>query len=76
MLYFHISPSSHIHHQLADLETLKHSSRLVHYCATPLLFDPVFRKQIQEELIIQPPVKVTPAVSLLQEYELLCICHN
>ncbi|XP_061593384.1 KICSTOR complex protein SZT2 isoform X2 [Cololabis saira] len=32
-----------------DLEILKQSSRLVHYCATPLLFDPVFRKQIQEE---------------------------
>ncbi|XP_023809816.1 KICSTOR complex protein SZT2 isoform X3 [Oryzias latipes] len=32
-----------------DLEILKHSSRLVHYCATPLLFDPAFRKQIQEE---------------------------
>ncbi|XP_029285400.1 KICSTOR complex protein SZT2 [Cottoperca gobio] len=41
----------------ADLETLKQSSRLVHYCATPLLFDPIFRKQIQEEQIIQPPVK-------------------
>ncbi|XP_074524267.1 KICSTOR complex protein SZT2 isoform X2 [Halichoeres trimaculatus] len=40
-----------------DLETLKQSSRLVHYCATPLLFDPVFRRQIQEEQIIQPPVK-------------------
>ncbi|KAM9384552.1 KICSTOR complex protein SZT2 isoform 2-T2 [Pholidichthys leucotaenia] len=40
-----------------DLETLKQSSRLVHYCATPLLFDPVFRKQIQEELIMQPPAK-------------------
>lgn len=44
--------------QGTDLETLKHSSRLVHYCATPLLFDPVFRKQIQEEQIVQPPVKV------------------
>ncbi|KAM6921196.1 KICSTOR complex protein SZT2 [Xenentodon cancila] len=32
-----------------DLEILKQSSRLVHYCATPLLFDPIFRKQIQEE---------------------------
>ncbi|XP_049584680.1 KICSTOR complex protein SZT2 isoform X10 [Syngnathus scovelli] len=41
----------------ADLETLKQSSRLVHYCATPLLFDPLFRKQIQEELAAQPPVK-------------------
>ncbi|XP_028260405.1 KICSTOR complex protein SZT2 isoform X9 [Parambassis ranga] len=40
-----------------DLEILKQSSRLVHYCATPLLFDPIFRKQIQEEQIIQPPVK-------------------
>ncbi|KAM9478046.1 KICSTOR complex protein SZT2-like isoform 5-T5 [Salvelinus alpinus] len=36
-----------------DLDTLKQSSRLVHYCATPLLFDPVFRKQIQEEQIVQ-----------------------
>ncbi|XP_067423935.1 KICSTOR complex protein SZT2 [Emydura macquarii macquarii] len=34
---------------LADLETLKQSSRLVHYCATPLLFDPAFRQQIQAE---------------------------
>ncbi|XP_072246292.1 KICSTOR complex protein SZT2 isoform X3 [Leuresthes tenuis] len=40
-----------------DLETLKQSSRLVHYCATPLLFDPIFRKQIQEEQIKQPQVK-------------------
>ncbi|XP_028301054.1 KICSTOR complex protein SZT2 isoform X3 [Gouania willdenowi] len=40
-----------------DLETLKQSSRLVHYCATPLLFDPVLRKQIHEELAVQPPVK-------------------
>uniref|UniRef100_A0A3B3D587 SZT2 subunit of KICSTOR complex n=1 Tax=Oryzias melastigma TaxID=30732 RepID=A0A3B3D587_ORYME len=40
-----------------DLEILKHSSRLVHYCATPLLFDPAFRKQIQEEQSCQnwPP---------------------
>lgn len=45
-------------HQGTDLETLKQSSRLVHYCATPLLFDPIFRKQIQEEQVIQPPVKV------------------
>ncbi|KAK2816008.1 hypothetical protein Q5P01_026475 [Channa striata] len=40
-----------------DLEILKQSSRLVHYCATPLLFDPTFRKQIQEEQVILPPVK-------------------
>ncbi|KAM4548799.1 KICSTOR complex protein SZT2 isoform 3-T3 [Odontesthes bonariensis] len=40
-----------------DLETLKQSSRLVHYCATPLLFDPIFRKQIQEEQMKQPQVK-------------------
>ncbi|MED6249660.1 hypothetical protein ATANTOWER_017677, partial [Ataeniobius toweri] len=40
-----------------DLETLKQSSRLVHYCATPLLFDPGFRKQIQEEPTYQPIVK-------------------
>eukprot|EP00062_Callorhinchus_milii_P003247 gi/632940344/ref/XP_007885267.1/ PREDICTED: protein SZT2 [Callorhinchus milii] len=32
-----------------DLDTLKQSSRLVHYCATPLLFDPIFRQQIQAE---------------------------
>lgn len=44
--------------QGTDLEILKQSSRLVHYCATPLLFDPVFRKQIQEEQVVQPPVKV------------------
>nr|XP_061790319.1 KICSTOR complex protein SZT2-like [Nerophis lumbriciformis] len=42
---------------LADLETLKQSSRLVHYCATPLLFDPLFRKQIQDEQVAQPPAK-------------------
>lgn len=35
--------------QLADLDTLKQSSRLVHYCATPLLFDPGFRQQIQAD---------------------------
>ncbi|XP_078515442.1 KICSTOR complex protein SZT2 isoform X2 [Lissotriton helveticus] len=33
----------------ADLDTLKQSSRLVHYCATPLLFDAVFRQQIQAD---------------------------
>lgn len=44
--------------QGTDLEILKQSSRLVHYCATPLLFDPVFRKQIQEEQVVQPSVKV------------------
>ncbi|XP_030063288.1 KICSTOR complex protein SZT2 isoform X2 [Microcaecilia unicolor] len=32
-----------------DLDTLKQSSRLVHFCATPLLFDPVFRQQIQTD---------------------------
>ncbi|KAJ8418574.1 hypothetical protein AAFF_G00000730 [Aldrovandia affinis] len=42
---------------VTDLDTLKQSSRLVHYCATPLLFDPVFRKQIQQEQIIHPQVK-------------------
>ncbi|KAG7326342.1 hypothetical protein KOW79_009743 [Hemibagrus wyckioides] len=40
-----------------DLDTLKQSSRLVHYCATPLLFDPIFRKQIQDELRVQPQMK-------------------
>uniref|UniRef100_UPI00398E855C KICSTOR complex protein SZT2 n=1 Tax=Pristiophorus japonicus TaxID=55135 RepID=UPI00398E855C len=34
---------------VGDLDTLKQSSRLVHYCATPLLFDPNFRLQIQAE---------------------------
>uniref|UniRef100_A0A3B3SQP0 SZT2 subunit of KICSTOR complex n=1 Tax=Paramormyrops kingsleyae TaxID=1676925 RepID=A0A3B3SQP0_9TELE len=42
---------------VTDLETLKQSSRLVHYCATPLLFDPVFRKQIQEGQIFHPQPK-------------------
>ncbi|MBN3298637.1 SZT2 protein, partial [Amia calva] len=42
---------------VADLDTLKQSSRLVHYCATPLLFDPVFRKQIQEEQTVHPQIK-------------------
>ncbi|XP_062853204.1 KICSTOR complex protein SZT2 [Trichomycterus rosablanca] len=41
----------------ADLDALKQSSRLVHYCATPLLFDPLFRKQIQDELRVQPQMK-------------------
>uniref|UniRef100_A0AAR2L548 SZT2 subunit of KICSTOR complex n=1 Tax=Pygocentrus nattereri TaxID=42514 RepID=A0AAR2L548_PYGNA len=45
------SAQSNMPISVADLDTLKQSSRLVHYCATPLLFDPVFRKQIQEELI-------------------------
>uniref|UniRef100_A0A3Q3A3B7 SZT2 subunit of KICSTOR complex n=1 Tax=Kryptolebias marmoratus TaxID=37003 RepID=A0A3Q3A3B7_KRYMA len=40
-----------------DLDILKQSSRLVHYCATPLLFDPVFRKQIQVEATAQPLLK-------------------
>lgn len=52
------SSDTHCVQQGADLETLKQSSRLVHYCATPLLFDPFFRKQIQEEQFVQPPVKV------------------
>ncbi|XP_072918888.1 KICSTOR complex protein SZT2 isoform X4 [Hemitrygon akajei] len=34
---------------VGDLDTLKQSSRLVHYCATPLLFDPIFRQQMQAE---------------------------
>ncbi|KAI4886625.1 hypothetical protein NFI96_012743, partial [Prochilodus magdalenae] len=51
------SAQSNMPISVADLDTLKQSSRLVHYCATPLLFDPVFRKQIQEELIVQPLAK-------------------
>ncbi|KAM3876225.1 KICSTOR complex protein SZT2 [Diretmus argenteus] len=51
------SAQSNMPISVADLDTLKQSSRLVHYCATPLLFDPIFRKQIQEEQIVQPPVK-------------------
>ncbi|KAJ6659457.1 hypothetical protein lerEdw1_018691 [Lerista edwardsae] len=43
------SAQSNMPISLADLETLKQSSRLVHYCATPLLFDPVFRQQIQAD---------------------------
>ncbi|KAM4642202.1 KICSTOR complex protein SZT2 [Discoglossus pictus] len=33
----------------ADLDTLKQSARLVHYCATPLLFDPSFQVQLQND---------------------------
>ncbi|XP_028855759.1 KICSTOR complex protein SZT2 isoform X3 [Denticeps clupeoides] len=51
------SAQSNMPISVADLETLKQSSRLVHYCATPLLFDPIFRKQIQEEQVILPQVK-------------------
>ncbi|XP_030427543.1 KICSTOR complex protein SZT2 isoform X11 [Gopherus evgoodei] len=43
------SAQSNMPISLADLETLKQSSRLVHYCATPLLFDPAFRQQIQAD---------------------------
>lgn len=45
--------------QLADLETLKQSSRLVHYCATPLLFDPAFRQQIQTDQLGKVEGKVS-----------------
>ncbi|KAM6963146.1 KICSTOR complex protein SZT2 [Aplochiton taeniatus] len=51
------SAQSNMPISVLDLDTLKQSSRLVHYCATPLLFDPVFRKQIQEEQLIPPPAK-------------------
>ncbi|TRZ02061.1 hypothetical protein DNTS_016329 [Danionella cerebrum] len=51
------SAQSNMPISVADLDTLKHSSRLVHYCATPLLFDPAFRKQIQEEQAQQPQTK-------------------
>ncbi|XP_065596339.1 KICSTOR complex protein SZT2 isoform X2 [Cyrtonyx montezumae] len=43
------SAQSNMPISLSDLETLKQSSRLVHYCATPLLFDPTFRQQIQTD---------------------------
>ncbi|XP_053324892.1 KICSTOR complex protein SZT2 [Spea bombifrons] len=33
----------------ADLDALKQSARLVHYCATPLLFDPSFQAQVQND---------------------------
>lgn len=33
----------------ADLDNLKQSARLVHYCATPLLFDPSFQAQVQND---------------------------
>uniref|UniRef100_A0A8C9RR21 SZT2 subunit of KICSTOR complex n=1 Tax=Scleropages formosus TaxID=113540 RepID=A0A8C9RR21_SCLFO len=36
------SAQSNMPISVADLDTLKQSSRLVHYCATPLLFDPIF----------------------------------
>ncbi|XP_066518983.1 KICSTOR complex protein SZT2 [Hoplias malabaricus] len=51
------SAQSNMPISVADLDTLKQSSRLVHYCATPLLFDPNFRKQILEDLIVQPQAK-------------------
>lgn len=59
--------------QVADLDTLKQSSRLVHYCATPLLFDPVFRKQIQEELVVQPQIKVFLFCLIFSLYVLVCL---
>uniref|UniRef100_A0A8C5Q215 SZT2 subunit of KICSTOR complex n=1 Tax=Leptobrachium leishanense TaxID=445787 RepID=A0A8C5Q215_9ANUR len=37
----------------ADLDTLKQSARLVHYCATPLLFDPTFQSPPT-----QPPIQL------------------
>lgn len=61
-------------HQGTDLETLKQSSRLVHYCATPLLFDPIFRKQIQEEQIVQPPVKVCLPSDSKESYRMRRFC--
>ncbi|XP_046713542.1 KICSTOR complex protein SZT2 isoform X6 [Silurus meridionalis] len=51
------SAQSNMPISVTDLDTLKQSSRLVHYCATPLLFDPLFRKQIQDELRVQPQLK-------------------
>ncbi|CAN9500871.1 unnamed protein product [Ophioblennius macclurei] len=51
------SAQSNMPISVLDLETLKQSSRLVHYCATPLLFDLAFRKQIQEEQVVQLSVK-------------------
>lgn len=56
--------------QLADLETLKQSSRLVHYCATPLLFDPAFRQQIQTDQ--QGKVEGKVSVSKCQQGWALC----
>ncbi|XP_053101403.1 KICSTOR complex protein SZT2 isoform X3 [Hemicordylus capensis] len=52
------SAQSNMPISLADLETLKQSSRLVHYCATPLLFDPTFRQQIQADQQGKPEGKV------------------
>ncbi|XP_067324031.1 KICSTOR complex protein SZT2 isoform X1 [Anolis sagrei] len=51
------SAQSNVPISLADLETLKQSSRLVHYCATPLLFDPTFRQQIQTDQQSKPEGK-------------------
>uniref|UniRef100_A0A8D0GNS1 SZT2 n=1 Tax=Sphenodon punctatus TaxID=8508 RepID=A0A8D0GNS1_SPHPU len=51
------SAQSNMPISLADLETLKLSSRLVHYCATPLLFDPAFRQQIQADQQAKPEGK-------------------
>ncbi|KAJ7332849.1 hypothetical protein JRQ81_015029 [Phrynocephalus forsythii] len=51
------SAQSNMPISVADLETLKQSSRLVHYCATPLLFDPSFRQQIQADQQSKPEGK-------------------
>ncbi|XP_048353115.1 KICSTOR complex protein SZT2 isoform X1 [Sphaerodactylus townsendi] len=51
------SAQSNMPISIADLETLKQSSRLVHYCATPLLFDPTFRQQIQADQQSKPEGK-------------------
>ncbi|XP_075472186.1 KICSTOR complex protein SZT2 isoform X4 [Ascaphus truei] len=40
------SAQSNMPISVSDLDTLKQSARLVHYCATPLLFDPSFHVQV------------------------------
>lgn len=59
--------------QIADLETLKQSSRLVHYCATPLLFDPTFRQQIQADQQGKPEGKVRKCGEGSVHISLICV---
>lgn len=63
----------YVYVQIADLETLKQSSRLVHYCATPLLFDPTFRQQIQADQLGKPEGKVKKCGEESVNISLICI---
>uniref|UniRef100_A0A673XBR0 SZT2 subunit of KICSTOR complex n=1 Tax=Salmo trutta TaxID=8032 RepID=A0A673XBR0_SALTR len=51
------SAQSNMPISVVDLDTLKQSSRLVHYCATPLLFDPVFSPLLSPSPLSSPPLQ-------------------